>query len=441
MKKRNLFLCALILFAFAGCKSPTQTEEPIIETSEITTYDKYDEPITQAEIIKEVSEDGFRKIIFDYPSTDVENNSVRVSGIICMNLDFYNSADKQADYTILVNHGATPKWDDCPSRNGGKELCGYLSGIVSSGKNVIGIAPDYLGLGSSKNKPQAFVFGDVNARTSLDALYWGRKILEAKDFTWEDKVANIGYSQGGQTAICVQKLVDADEYPDITITKTFAGDGVYNIRTMIEESLKNETPILPSVIFLGTASYNRILKLGFDESKIFKNPDLIEEYIMSKKYDLMNSMVYLVMALNAKNGVSISLTDYNNFSEYTKWSNFLTADMLDTTSDLYNDILSAVEPYTFYWPPKSTTKIVLFTADNDDIVPSKNSDNLFDYFKKNSSVWEKTEAITNVDTDFSADNIYIRYHEEGTSSLTNIIHQKGGERFSSKVVAELIAHW
>lgn len=417
MKTRNLFLFALIIFVFVGCKNQTQPD------------------FTQAEIINEVSEDGFRKIIFDYPSTDVDNNSVRVSGIICMNLDFYNSTEKHADYTILVNHGATTKWDDCPSRNGGKELCGYLSGLESSGENVIGIAPDYLGLGSSKNELQAFVFGDVNARASLDALIWGRKLLEAKGFTWEDKVANIGYSQGGQTAICVQKLVDTDSnYSNITISKTFAGDGVYNIRTMIEESLKNETPILPSVIFLGTASYNRILKLGFDESKLFKDPDLIEECIMSKKYNLQDSMSKLVTALYLK-------TKDTNILNYWDWSLYLTDDMLDTNSDLYNDILSAVEPYTNYWTPKPTTKIVLFTADNDDIVPSKNSDNLFDYFKKNSSVWEKAEAITNIDTDFSADNIYIRYHEEGASSLTNIIHQKGGERFFSKVVTELIAHW
>ena len=419
MKTRNLFLFTLIIFVFAGCKNQTQPD------------------FTQAEIINEVSEDGFKKIIFDYPSTDVENNSVRVSGIICIDLDFYNSDDKHADYTILVNHGATPKWDDCPSRNGGKELCGYLSGIVSSGKNVIGIAPDYLGLGSSKNELQAFVFGDLNARASLDALIWGRKILEAKGFTWEDKVANIGYSQGGQTAICVQKLVDTDSnYSNITISKTFAGDGVYNIRTMIEESLKNETPILPSVIFLGTASYNRILKLGFDESKLFKDPDLIEECIMSKKYNLQDSMSKLVTALYLKT------KDTNILMNYEDWSLYLTDDMLDTNSDLYNDILSAVEPYTNYWTPKPTTKIVLFTADNDDIVPSKNSDNLFDYFKNiDGSDWENTEAINNIDTDFSVDNIYIRYHEEGESSLKNIIHQKGGERFSSKVVTELIAHW
>ena len=205
---------------------------------------------------------------------------------------------------------------------------------------------------------------------------------------------------------------------------------------MIEESLKNETPILPSVIFLGTASYNRILKLGFDESKIFKDPDLIEECIMSKKYNLQHSMTKLVTALYLKT------KDTNILMNYRDWSLYLTDDMLDTNSDLYNDILSAVEPYTNYWTPKPTTKIVLFTADNDDIVPSKNSDNLFEYFKNiDGSEWENTEAITNIDTDFSADNIYIRYHEEGASSLTNIIHQKGGERFSSKVVTELIAHW
>ena len=438
MKTRNLFLFALILFVFAGCKDPNEPEELIIEDSKIRSYDKYDAPITAAEIIKEVSEDGFRKIIFDYPSTDVENNSVRVSGIICMDLDFYNSADKQADYTILVNHGATPKWDDCPSRNGGKELCGYLSGLESSDKKVIGIAPDYLGLGSSKNELQAFVFGDVNARTSLDALIWGRKILEAKGFTWKDEVANIGYSQGGQTAICVQKLVDTDSnYSDITISKTFAGDGVYNIRTMVEESLKNEKPILPSVVFLGIATYNRIEDLGFIESEIFKDPDLIEEYIISKKYDLKGSMLGLLSALMAKPESNISFSNYND------WSHYLTEDMLNKESDLYKNVLKAVEPYTnyYYWTPKSTTKIVLFTADNDDIVPSKNSDNLFEYLKSYSSIWEKAEAINVADTDFSADNIYIRYHEDGESSLTNIIHEKGAKTFSSKVIEELKTNW
>ena len=436
MKTRSLFLFTVILFIFAGCKSPTQSEEDLTETSKITSYDKYDAPITKAEIIKEVSEDGFRKIIFDYPSTDVQNNPVRVSGIICIDLDFYNSDDKHADYTILVNHGATPKWDDCPSRNGGKELCGYLSGIVSSGKNVIGIASDYLGLGSSKNIPQAFVFGEVNARTSLDALIWGRTLLKDKGFSWEDKVANIGYSQGGQTAICVQKLVDTEEtYSDITITKTFAGDGVYNIKTMIEESLKNEKPILPSVVFLGTASYNRILKLGFDESKIFKDPDLIEEYIMSKKFDLKDSMSQLIMGLYKKTN------DTSLLKNYSDWSLYLTDDMLDTNSDLYNDILSAVESYTNYWIPKPTTKIVLFTADNDDIVPSKNSDNLFEYLRSHSSIWENAKAITDADTDFSANNIYIRYHEYGESSLTNIIHEKGAKTFSSKVIEELKTNW
>lgn len=435
MKKRNLFLCALILFAFAGCKDPNEPEELIIEDSKINSYDKYDAPIIAAEIIKEVSEDGFRKIIFDYPSTDVKNNPVRVSGIICMDLDFYNSAEKHADYTILVNHGATPKWDDCPSRNGGKKLCGYLTGINASDKNVIGIAPDYLGLGSSKNQMQAFVFGEVNARASLDALYWGRKLLKEKGFTWEDEVANIGYSQGGQTAICVQKLVDADEYPDITITKTFAGDGVYNIRTMVEESLNNESPILPSVVLLGIATYNRIEDLGFIESEIFKDPDLIEEYIMSKKYDLKGSMLGLLSALMAKPESNISFSNYND------WSYYLTEDMLNKESDLYKNVLKAVEPYTNYWTPKSTTKIVLFTADNDDIVPSKNSDNLFEYLKSHSSIWENAEAITDADTDFSADNIYIRYHEYGESSLTNIIHEKGAKTFSSKVIEELKTNW
>ena len=204
---------------------------------------------------------------------------------------------------------------------------------------------------------------------------------------------------------------------------------------MVEESLNNESPILPSVVLLGIATYNRIEDLGFIESEIFKDPDLIKEYIMSKKYDLKDSMLGLLTALMAKPESNISFSNYND------WSHYLTEDMLNKESDLYKNVLKAVEPYTNYWTPKSTTKIVLFTADNDDIVPSKNSDNLFEYLRSHSSIWENAKAITDADTDFSANNIYIRYHEYGESSLTNIIHEKGAKTFSSKVIEELKTNW
>ena len=74
-------------------------------------------------------------------------------------------------------------------------------------------------------------------------------------------------------------------------------------------------------------------------------------------------MSQLIMGLYKKTN------DTSLLKNYSDWSLYLTDDMLDTNSDLYNDILSAVESYTNYWIPKPTTKIVLFTADNEDIVP------------------------------------------------------------------------
>ena len=439
MKKKSLFVLAALLFIFAGCNNAVQPEEEKSSgnPNEIKNYDKYDAPISKAEIIKEFYADGFRKIVFDYPSVDYAGNKVRLSGIICMKKDFYKGSDKKADYTILVNHGATTKWDECPSRNGGSELCSFLSGITEDGSKVIGIAPDYIGLGSSKNQLQAFVFGDLNARASLDALKWGRKLLEKEGFTWEDKLANIGFSQGGQTAICVQKLVDTENaYSDISITKTFAGDGVYDIQTMIKESLNYKDPVLPSVVCLGIATFNRLLNLGLNEKNIFKDPDLIEKYVLSKEYGLIESIMGLVLALSEKPGSGVNLATYRD------WTHYLKPDMLDNNSELYQKVMDGVKDCNSFWTPKATTKIVLFAAENDDIVPCANSDKLFEHLKSAApDAWYDTKKTTDTATNFSGDNIYIRYKEEDAADMKEIVHEKASNRFKEKVNAELLANW
>ena len=444
MKKKSLFLLAALLFLIAGCNNSVEPEQehknnsnPVETPVDFTDYNNYGKDITDVEIVKEFYADGFRKIVFDYPSVDFTGKKVRLSGIICIKTDFYKAGNKKADYTILVNHGATTKWDDCPSRNGGSELCSFLSEITEGGAKVIGIAADYIGLGSSKNELQAFVFGELNAKASLDALIWGRKLLAAKGFSWEDKLANIGFSQGGQTAICVQKLADTDpDYSEITISKTFAGDGVYDIQTMIEESLNYSEPVLPSVVCLGIASYNRVLKLGLNEADIFVYPDLIEEYVLSKKYGLVQSLLGLIEALSEKTNGAV------NLANYYYWSHYLKADMLNKNSDLYKSVIEAVKDYNNFWTPKDTTKIVLFAAENDDVVPCANSDKLFEHLKSvASSEWNDTKKTTEAGTAFSGDNIYIRYKEEDKSSMMDIIHAKASNTFKSKVNEELLANW
>lgn len=422
MNKKILFsLSFLLVFLFASC-----TNEP--EESRYVP--------DEGEILNVVEENGFTKISFLYPSVDAANDPVGVSGIICMKSSFYKAKDKHADYTILVSHGATTKWDDCPSEDGGSELCSYLSGITEDGQKVIGIAPDYLGLGASRDELQAFAYGEVNGKASLDALIWGRKILKDKGFSWENKVANVGFSQGGQTAICVQKLVDTSKkYKDIKITKTYAGDGVYDIQTMIEASLDDPTPILPSVVLLGIASFNRVFDLGIDESAVFKEPQAVEDYLMSKEYGLLDSMKQLVIAASLKAGGAINLDNYRD------WSHYLKPSMLKKDSALYKKIMKTIKPYNNFWTPKADSRIVLFTAVNDDVVPSANSEKLFEYFvNSGNSDWSSTCKTDNIDTAFSNDNIYICYREAGESTLDNIIHDKASNRFKTKVIEDLI-YW
>lgn len=436
-KKLLLIFSILMAVILTGCTSDVATDEESRYVPE------------KANILSTKTEGEYTKIVFEYPSIDPNNEPVGVSAIICMKTSFYNSNDKKADYTILVNHGATTKWDDVPSMDGGSELCSVLNELP---QNVIGVATDYMGLGHFKDEPQAFAYGEVNAAAALDALIYAREILKKKGFSWEDRIANIGFSQGGQTAICVQKLVDTDKkYKKIHITKTFAGDGVYNIPLIIDYSLKNyNPPVFPSVILLGIVSYNYWSDLGIDESKVFLSPDLIDKYINSKNYDLVEGITNIIqdsllsgLIKPADLGMQ-SITDVENidYDKARQWSNFLTKDMLNPDSAIYKKVLKGVKGKNNYWKPSSNSNIVLFAADNDDVVPGKNAEELFNHFLEVSENWtnacEKDEGTTGSETSFNEDNVYIHYEEnEPSTDLADVVHAKASSKFYRRVKAEL----
>ena len=437
-KKLLLISSVLMVVFFAGCTSEVESDEDSRYVPE------------KVKVLSTKTEGDYTKIVFEYPSVDPKNEPVGVSAIICMKSDFYNSDNKKADYTVLVHHGATTKWDDVPSMDGGSELCSVLDAI--SEKNVIGVATDYMGLGHFKDEPQAFAYGEVNAAAALDALIGAREILKKKGFTWEDKTANIGFSQGGQTAICVQKLVDTNKkYKKIHITKTFAGDGVYDIPLIIDYSLREyNPPVLPSVILLGISSYNYWSDLGIDESKVFLSPASIDKYINSKDYNLMEAIEGILQdsllsgVIKPEDLGMSAITDLENIDPdlARKWSNFLTKDMLNSNSAIYKKVLKAVQGKNNYWTPSENSNIVLFTADNDDVVPGANAASLYAHLTKVSEDWvEIGEGTTDNATPFSVNNSFIHYHEdEPPADLGDVVHAKASREFYRRVKAEL-ANW
>jgi hypothetical protein len=127
--------------------------------------------------------------------------------------------------------------------------------------SLITISPDYYGFVATESKNQGYCISQANAQASVDAQLAAKQIMVAKGFSWGDRLFNLGYSQGGQTTMGVVRLV-AEKYPNIDITYTFPGAGVYDLPETYRQFISATIAGMPSTVVSVMLAYNQYKKLG-----------------------------------------------------------------------------------------------------------------------------------------------------------------------------------
>ncbi len=379
---------------------------------------------------EEVVSESLKVIRFTYPTVDLDNNVVNVSAMVCMSNSFFESSDKQIDLLVLNNHASILRGEKSPTseESGEQWYESLIQGAVPE-KNVVSVASDYIGFGKTIEMDQAYCVGVLNARASLDALRCAKKYLIDNGFKFADdyKLINFGYSQGGQTAIAVQKLCDTcADYKDIKITKTYAGAGPYNIKITGEEVLSNDNPYLPAVTLLCVYSFNDYLKLGYENTELFKDFESFKTYMLSNDSKMM--------------GATNKWAKEKGFDS-KKFSNYLNDIILPATTStvnengqFYAEYLKKIEEETWcQFTPSPSTKIALFHVENDDIVTSANSDFLYDYFNQHGYPMEKK---TDLNSTFEG-NCYVTFSVPEQSSEDST-HVAGVNYFIQKIGEDLL---
>jgi hypothetical protein len=180
-------------------------------------------------------------------------------------------------------------------------------------------------------------------------------------YRWDDHLFNFGYSQGGQTAMGITRLV-AEHYPDIHFDYTFAGAGPYDLPSTYRQFVSDPLMGMPSTVISVMLSFNEYCHLGIPYSDLFIEPTLshIDEWILSKRYTRQE----IDALINAH-----SMADY------------LTPAMLDLETDLSHSMLAAMETDNLChgWTPRSTEPIYLFHNTQDNTVPPINTVNLYQF--------------------------------------------------------------
>ena len=222
-----------------------------------------------------------RRYVYEYPSKDADGKPVTISGVIMIPSNIVDGS-APCDGIMLFNRATLGSPEDAPS-TGNSELINGL--IVNPLKpNYILIMSDFIGYGSSIDKPSFYHSGDVNARNSLDGLVAARKLLTDKQIPMGKYLFNLGFSQGGSETLYVAKLRDMEYKDKVTITKSFAGGGPTDYVIAYKEYVKRDwcEDCKDVVMMLISAVEN--LHLNIDYKDLFKEPLATgaKEYIKTK---------------------------------------------------------------------------------------------------------------------------------------------------------------
>lgn len=289
-----------------------------------------------------------------YTTTDLDGNTVNVSGLLCV------PDDNTKRYPLLCYaHGTSGGPDDVPSDpdNGNATLTQIWGGL-----GYVSIAPDLLGLGEHEGI-HPFVHAESEAWVAADMLKAIRAYAEENDIFINDQIFSTGYSQGGHSSMALHRELELNQSDEFTVTAASHQSGPYDISGVMRDLLFIEedygfVAYLPNTAIAYEAVYGNF----YDElGDIFKPQyvDLIQQFA-DDEIDLFDLNLQLIDSLILYNGVAAPGKLFHDD---------LIVELADNPDHPINVALRDNDVYD--WAPTAPTQILYCTAD--DQVPFMNS--------------------------------------------------------------------
>jgi len=301
-----------------------------------------------------------RTITFEHKSIDANGKPVTLSAFMIVPEAALTGA-KPANGFIIANHTATAQDSKRPSGE-----TPYESGLCWM--NYALVMSDYLGLGSSYGKYQAFLNPEVTARNSIDAYQAAAQILADLGASVGSQIYNFGYSQGGHTALANIKYVAQHPELGISFTKSFVGGAPSDVIISSQEFMKGG--------FDRATVYMIIALVGFikNENIDLQYSDVFQEPLLSNIDEWVNSLNYSTNTVLNKIGTN----------DITK---ILTPEVVDSNSSVFAKLLPVLEKYSMNhgsWTPPSGSTIRISHSSEDMMVPFANLSAMENFFNSQS---------------------------------------------------------
>jgi hypothetical protein len=137
-------------------------------------------------------------------------------------------------------------------------------GVMNATHGSITVVADYLGLGADGGHFHPFLDADVGATTSLDALRAARELVEQNGLSLDGRLFIYGYSQGGQIAMALTRLIQDDPRSRFRVTASAPMSGPYALYEGVQNMFANPQSYLQNSISIAylVASFQEIYHLA-----------------------------------------------------------------------------------------------------------------------------------------------------------------------------------
>lgn len=284
-----------------------------------------------------------------YHTTDPQGDKVIASGIISY------PVTGGYDEVVLAEHITISADKEAPSNM----MCAMESALALF--NCFVISPDYIGFGATKDKVHPYLHTENTAQVSIDMLFAVREYMASLEETLPKDIYIVGYSQGGAAALAVQKMIEEKYASDITINKTMAGGGPYDLTAIFDQFTETDYTGYPCSVPMVIIGMDNGDNLQLNYNKVFTG-DLLTHY-----KEWINSKKYTTGAINGKLATNTI-------------SHFIHADMFTEkkNSEFTKLYASLAKNSLIDWKPKAP--VMLVHGEKDEAVPFVCAQNAFDSF-------------------------------------------------------------
>ncbi len=310
---------------------------------------------------------GFWRYDFNYETVDADGETpIVLSAAIFLSSAVHDKTVKAKGCGLLNHYTIT---DD--TQRPTNVTSGFTLEGVFANSNYIIIESDGFGFGLDVENSQKYLQGRATARVNIDALLAGRKLIAEEGFEFGDAILNLGYSQGGNSGMWVNRLVAegyrSDELPKIDFC--IIGGGPYDMythyRKLADENLTQYPVALPLILSgMIDAGENRVKNEDvFNEDFVQYLPELFDS--KTHDTDYINRFIYEKYGDPNSKTMAIDKMMKPEFLDENNEATAVIVELLKENSLVYAD-----------WKPEKTDSIYFVHSEIDEVVPVINQQNM-----------------------------------------------------------------